>query len=328
MNREERKKQKEITKKIKGINNSLTYVTKEMQKELDVLAVQKDEHVYFCGNNIYKKIYMFHPASLGNKRVAFIKALTDRYNNRIRFSICTKNKNGKVSAYMFMTVSFEGENYYEVRQVITEFENSLMKNICAFLGIKVDACNLENALTYIHMNYSGEMKKINPDILFGKGKAVKLFKEIDKCSCGRFECLNRYGVSYIGKNYLNNTDGINYFMQEHEGTYFIVVDFQGFSEEEQLVYDLDMRNKYNLHNETEKPHFINMTYVFTSLLDDEKKVDSFTDDLMRFYDSKGVLIMPAVEQEKITFISSCSLGLVDYRSMQNASEELIGGLLL
>lgn len=328
MNREERKKQKEIAKKIKAINNSLTYLTKDMQSELDVLAVQKDEYVYFCGNNLYKKIYMFHPASLGNKRVAFIKALTDRYNNRIRFSICSKNINEKISAYMFMTVSFEGENYYEVRQIIEEFENSLMKNICAFLGIKVETCSLENSLTYIYMNYSGELKKINPEVLFGKDKAVKLFKEINNCSGGSFESLNRYGLSFVGKNYLHNTDGINYFMREHEGTYFVVVDFQGFNEEEQHVYELDTRNKYNLHNETAKNHLINMTYLFTALLSDSDSAKSFSDEFMRFYDNKGVLIMPAIGTEKKVFASSCSLGLVDYRSMQNASEEIIGGLLL
>lgn len=328
MNKEERKRQKELAKKIKAINNSLDYLSKEMQSEIGVLAVQKNDNVYFCGENLYKKIYMFRPATLGNKRVAFIKALTDRYDNRIRFTICTKNRNGKVSAYMFMTVSFESENYYEARSVIADFENSLMKDICVFLGIQIDTCSLENALMYIYMNYSGEMKKINSDIFFGKKQSVKLFKDIEQCKCGQFECLNRYGLSYVGKNYLKNTDGVNYFMQQHEGNYFIVVDFQGFNEDEQHVYDFDIRNKYHLHNEIDKPHFINMTYFFTALLNKTDDMEKFSSELMKFYDGKGVLIMPAIGKEKETFISSCSLGLVDSRSMQNASEEIIGGLLL
>ena len=108
---EEKKKQKELDRKIKKINRSLTYLPKSYQNIIDVLAIQKEEHVYFAGNNLYKKIYMFKPASLGNMRAAFIKTLTDKFDNRIRFTMCTRNKDGKLSTYMFMTVNFYEDSY-------------------------------------------------------------------------------------------------------------------------------------------------------------------------------------------------------------------------
>ena len=326
MTKEEKRKQKEYEKKVKAINKSLSYLSKEKQSELGVVSVQQEENVFFCGDGCYKKVYMFHPASLGNKRTAFIKALTDRYDNRIRFSICTRNYKDKLSAYMFMTVTFQSETYYEVRKKIRSFEESLISEICSFLGISIKPCSIENVLTYSWMNFSGEMKKISPDILFGRTE--KIFKEMTECASGHFEAVGRYGRTFVGKNYPDTTNGINEFMHQHEGAYYVVVDFQRFNDEEQHLYDFEIKNRYSLHNEVLKPNFINMSYFLTVLRNNSDSVKRLCNDAYQFYDNHGIQLMPGIGREKEIFLSSCSLGLVDFHSMQNASENIIGGLLL
>lgn len=324
---EEKRKQKALAKQIKKINNSLTYLPKSYQANLDVLAIQKEEHVYFAGNGLYKKIYMFKPATLGNKRVAFIKALTDRFNNRIRFTMCANNKNEKVSAYMFMTVDFKADSYYEVRKDIQAFEEDLMNRICVFLGITISACTIENALTYIYMNFTGEMKKIDINAFLGKNFSFDKKSLIDACENGRFLSGEKKGCVYLGKDYPDSTDGVTQFIKLHNGTFYIVVDLQKYDDDDLHVFDYELKNRYSLVSDREYEKKINMTYVFSWVKGKDELTESKNDEVMTFYDNLGIQLMPAVGREERAFFSSCFLGLRDFRSMQNASPDMIGGLL-
>lgn len=328
MTRQEKKEQKARRKEIQKINNSLTYLSKEKQEELNILAIQCDDAVYFRGNDLYKKIYMFHPASLGNKRRAFIKAITDRYDNRIRFTICTKNKSGKISAYMFMTVTFSAPSYYEALGVIKDFEQSLMKDICVFLGISINPCTVENALTYINMNISDELTKVLSDVLFEKRFRNKILKPVTNCGQGFFQTENRYGMAFVGRNFKNDVEEINQFMKMNDGSYYVVVDFQGYTDEDKRLFDIDLRNKYSLQNEAAKPDFVNMTYLLVVMDPDEEKVKAIAKDTFNYFDRKGIQLMAGTGREKYIFLSCASLGLVDFHSMINVSPDMVGGLLL
>ena len=101
---EEKRQRKLEEKRIRDINNSLRQLSRSAQEELGVMAIQEQEHVFFCGNGIYKKIYTFRPAILKNKKNELIRALCSLFDNRMRLTMCVKNKNERLSAYMFLTV--------------------------------------------------------------------------------------------------------------------------------------------------------------------------------------------------------------------------------
>ena len=329
MTREEKKKLKEEEKRIKAINNSLSYLSKEMQEELGVVSIQKDEGAYYCGNGVCKRIYMFQPYSLGNKRIAFIKAITDRFNNRIRFTMCTKNREGSFTAYMFMTVFFEADSYFEAKKLIADFENTLIKDICVFLDISIQPCSIDNTLTYIHMNCSGEMSKISTDVLFSnKNGGIKLIDGISNCNAGSFNIHDRYGKVFIGKNYERKTNGINDFIRKNNGTYYIVVDFQGYTEDEQRLFNSELKARYGYRNNVETPHLINMSYFLTITGETEDIVTETSENMIAHYDKNGIQLMPGVGREADIVRSCCSLGLVDFHSGQNVTCEIVGGLLL
>ena len=324
----EKKKQKELAKMIKAAERSLSYLSDSAKKDFDVQAVQLKDHVFYCGNQQYRKIYMLHPASLGNKSVAFIRTLTDRFEMRFRFTSCAKNNGEKLNAVVFLTVTFGAENYFTVRKDIAEFERILQDEICSYLGITVSPCSVENILTYIHYNCTGEMKEIEQNFILGKGHAENLFKGFHKDVAGLFELNTKYGVSFHGKQFWGDTSSLNEFMFSHEGSYFSVVDFQKFGEKDQELYELQLKSQYGLLNDVEKPGLLNLTYLLTVLENTEEKRDLIRKELIEYFDEKKAFVMPVVGREKDAVQSSLFLGMKDFRSMHIASNEIIGGLLL
>lgn len=320
----DKRQKKKLEKTIKKINGSLSFLPSSYKKKIDVCAYQKEDSVFFCGNGNYKKIYIFRPASLGNKRSAFIKAITDHFDNRIRFTICLKNKDKKLSAYMFMTVNFTAASYYEARQIISDFEKALNET-CTFLGITFNQCTIEDSITYINMNFTNEMKQISISDFLGRHGHVLLDPQITDCSAGCFKTGDRSGVVFSGRGYSDNTDGINEFYKQHVGSYFIVVDFQGFNVTDGHLLKFNLKSRYMASQECQSSN-INMTYFLTAI-DDEASSESLSDSIFKFYDSHGIQLMPCAGREKKIFSSCASLGLVDFRSMQNASADIIGGLL-
>ena len=105
-------------RRIREINNSLKYLSKSIQKESGILAVQEQDNVFLCEDKMYKKVYTIRPAILQNKKCEFVKALCNTFHNRIRLTQILKNNGDKLGSYMFMTVFFEAESYYDVKKDI------------------------------------------------------------------------------------------------------------------------------------------------------------------------------------------------------------------
>lgn len=325
---EEKKAKKIEAKRIKTINNSLSYLSNSAQKELGLLAVQKEENVFFCGNNIYKKIYTFKPALLNNKRLEVLKALCRMFRNRIRLSFCLKNKAGKMNAYMFMTVSFCANSYYEVRENIAAFEKEINKNICTILNIQIAPCNLENSLMFIHMNCTGEIRKIDADRIFQRKSAGALFEDIRVAAPGKFICASRYGAIYIGKNFPKDVADVMGIFGKNEGVYQMCIDFQSYEPEDKEIFRYELKNKYNQEIQDEDALIINATYLLSMLSESEETLCDMEGDIVSHYDKKGILLMPGVGREHTIQLSICTLGLSDFHSMQNVKENILSELLM
>lgn len=325
---EEKKARKAEAKRIKTINNSLSYLSNSAQKELGVLAVQKEENVFFCGNNMYKKIYTFKPALLKNKRLELLKALCRMFQNRIRLSLCLKNKEDKINAYMFMTVSFAANSYYEVRENIAAFEKEINKNICAILNIQIAPCNLENSLMFIYMNYTGEIRKIDVEKIFQRKSVIPLFEEARVATPGKFKCANRYGAIYIGRNFPEKVSDVMSIFGKYEGTYQICIDFQSYSPEDKEIFRYELKNKYNQKIQEKDSLIINATYLLSILSESEEDLYEMEENIAAHYDMKDILLMPGVGREHSIQMSICTLGLSDFHSMQNVKETILSELLM
>lgn len=325
---EEKQARKLETKRIKAINNSLSYLSGSAQKELGVLAVQRNEDIFFCGSNMYKKIYTFKPSLLNNKKLELLKALCRMFQNRIRLTLCLKKKGGKMNAYMFMTVSFFANSFYEVRETIAEFEEKINKNICAILNIQITPCNLENSLMFIHMNYTGEIRKIDADRIFQKKSAMSLFEEVKETSPGRFKCANRYGATYVGKNYPKEVLDVMDIFGQYEGIYQICIDFQSYTSEDGEIFRYELKSKYNQEPRDNDSLIINATYLLSMLSESEECLYEMEENIVGYYDMKNILLMPGVDRERTIQKSICTLGLVDFHSMQNINVNVMSELLM
>ncbi len=299
-----------------------------MQKDLGILSVQNDDGVFLCNDGTYKKIYMFRPASLGNKRVAFIKSLTDRFKNRIRFTSCVRNLGSSVSSHMFMTVSFSAASYYEAKKEIFEFETLLFKDICVFLKISLTACTVDNVLSCINLMHSGEIREFPSDFLFKKG-TVSLFSSLSDMKNGFFTSGKYKGVSFIGKNIFSPDEDVNKFSLLKKGTYYFVIDIQSFEPEEEHTYSFDLKNKYSIPSDDEVySGLIVISYFFIYLSESEDDVKDLYDKSFDWFGTKGIYVMPGINCEKQIFYSNCTFGLNEFHVFQVSSPDVIGSLLL
>ena len=325
---EEKKARKLEAKRIKDINNSLSYLSNSSRKELGILAIQKEENVFFCGNNIYKKVYTFKPALLNNKKLELLKALCGMFQNRIRLSLCLKNKDGKLNAYMFMTVTFIATSFYEVQKEISSFESEINRNICSILHIQIVPCNLENTLTFIHMNCTGEMKKFDTNRLFQKKLTGSLFAEATATEPGAFKCGNRYGVLYIGKDFPQKTEDVMSIFATYEGTYQMCIDFQSYTEEDKEIFQYELKNKFSQEAKNKESVIVNATYLLTLISESKDSLCELDEKITEFYDMKNILLMPGVDRERDIQMSICTLGLSDFHSMQNVNLNVLSELLM
>lgn len=326
---EEKKQRKLEEKRIRDINNSLRQLSRSAQEELGVMAIQEQEHVFFCGNGIYKKIYTFRPAILRNKKNELIKALCRLFDNRMRLTMCVKNKNERLSAYMFLTVSYRAESYYEAQAIICDYEAKLKSEIAGILNISILECDLDSSLSYIYLNSTGEMKQMDAGQLFIKKGIHKLFNKCQESDDGKFVSGNRYGITLVGKNYPDEMKDMSQMFYEKEGTYQLCVDFRNYNEDDKEIYQYDINRKYSTEKiELHDKEIINMSYLVTAMVDTEEQVTDMEQYLMKFYDSKKIQIMPGAGRAKEIFFSSSSLGLRDFSSMQNVNCNMISDLLL
>lgn len=325
---EEKNVRKLEAKRIKTINNSLSYLSNSSQKELGVLAIQKEENVFFCGNNTYKKVYTFKPVFLNNKRQELLKTLCKMFHNRIRLSLYLKNKDEKLNAYMFMTVTFTATSYFDVQKEITSFESEINKNICSILHIQIVPCNLENTLTFINMNCTGEMKKIDADRLFQKKLSGTLFADTTVIDAGKFKCGNRYGVIYIGKDFSKKTVDIIKIFEAYEGTYQMCIDFQSYKEEDKEILKYKLKNKFCQNARSEENMIVNATYLVTLLSESKDSLYELEETMLDYYDMKNILLMPGAGREQDIWLSMCTFGLSDFHSMQNVNVNVLSELLM
>ncbi|MDD3416009.1 MAG: hypothetical protein PHY47_18725 [Lachnospiraceae bacterium] len=325
---EEKNARKLEARRIKGINNSLSYLSNSSQKELGVMAIQKEENVFFCGNNTYKKIYTFKPALLNNKRLELLKALCRMFHNRIRLSLCLKNKDEKLNAYMFMTVTFIAASYYEVQKEIISFESEINRNICSILHIQIVPCNLDNTLTFIHMNCTGEMKKIDTEKLFQKKLTGALFAEATATGPGVFKRGSRYGALYIGKDFPQETEDIMKIFQLYEGTYQMCIDFQSYTDEDKEIFQYELKNKFCQDARNKEDMIVNATYLLTFISESKDSLSELDEKIVDYYDKKNILLMPGVDRERDIQKSMCTLGLSDFHSMQNVNINVLSELLM
>ena len=228
---------------------------------------------------------------------------------------------------MFMTVSFQADSYYDVRKKIVEFELSFLKDICAYLEIGISPCSIDTSLSFINMMISGEMKVYSSDILFQK-KSPNLFLPLTDSKDGFFTVGKHKGVSFVGKNVLDPSEDVIRYINLLEGTYYFVVEIQGFTEEEVHLYNFSLDSKYCKRQEDDDSiHHINMSYYFTYLSHKSENVKSVYDKSFKWFDSKGIQIMPGIGCEKEVFFSDCTFGLTDFHNFQVSSPEIAGKLL-
>lgn len=326
---EEKRKRKQEERKIREINNSLRYLSNSVQKEIGILAVQEQDNVFFCGNKIYKKVYTVRPAILQNKKYELIRALCNTFHYRIRLTQILKNNEEKLGCYMFMTVFFEAETYYDARKDIVGFENKLRTEITSILHIDIHTCSLDSVLSYMFLNYSGKMQQLDVNQLFTSKSGLHIFDTCKNDENGKFHFEGNYGIACIGKNYPEKMPELTKLFNDHKAAYQICIDFQSYCPEDKEIYQLALNRRYcNEKIELDKTDVVNMSFSLVAIKNDPDQLDDLANYIFDYYDDMHVLVMPGVNRAREIFLSISSLGMRDFHSMQNSDAQTISNLFM
>lgn len=326
---EEKRKRKQEKRKIWEINNSLRYLSNSVQKEIGILAVQEQDNVFLCGDKIYKKVYTVRPTVLQNKKYEFIKALCNTFHHRIRLIQILKNNGEKLGSYMFMTVFFEAETYYEAKKEIEEFEKKLKMEIALILHIDIQTCTLDSVLSYMFLNYSGKMQQLDVNQLFTSKSGLQIFDTCKNTENGKFSFDGNYGIACIGKNYPEEMPELTKLFNDQKATYQICIDFQSYCPEDKEIYQLALNRRYcNEKIELDKTDIVNMSFLLIAINNDSDLIDGLADTIFDYYDDMSVMVMPGVDRGRDIFLSTCSLGMRDFHSMQNSDVQTISNLFM
>lgn len=326
---EEKKALKAEKKRIESINNSLKYFSAPIQNELGALAIQQEDNIFFCGNNIYKKIYIVRPAFIKEKKNMFLRTISQLFTNRIRLSLCVNNKSNSLNGSMFMTVFFDCDTYYDALLEVKQFEKEYKNKITRILGIDISCCKLEQLLGFIHMNITGEIKAMNKIDLYGKKSRYDMFDKFSDAKGGFFKNGEKYGLALVGKYFPSVGNDFTDFLKQNEASYQIIFDFQAISEEDEKLFKLLLEEKYNSKfKDDDRDLFINLTYTIITQTQDYEEIKRINKEAFRFFDTNKIVIMPGMNREKEIFCSSCTLGLRDFHIMQNTKLDIASNLIL
>lgn len=321
-----------MDKEIRIINKSLVHLPKRTQRELGIESIQHHDNVFYSGNNVYKKIYIFKPAILANKKFDFIKVLLDTFNNRFRFSSFISNKDEKMNIYVFLTVFFEGSDYYSVQQEIFDFDAKFTGKLASIFNIKIEACSLESVLTYVHFNCTGNLKEIDTDLLFSQSGVKAIYSDIEQYEDNIYKSKssdNRYISTYGASIYsYDNLNEFIEFISRYEGIYQYCIDIKKFYDEETELYLKELNKRYCLNNKRENINLVNIGMLINIVADTVDDLKKLNDNFLAFCNRNAIFLSSNKGSANIRYVSCASIGLKEFSEAYIISQDVIGNLLI
>lgn len=321
---------KEEIKRIKQLNRSLVALPKSTQQSLGVLAVQREDGVFFLGNNLYIKIYLIKPPILEERKHHFLSGLIEVTGNRVRITSVCKSNGRRLAAYSFMTVYYNAFSYADAYDQILEFEKVLHDRICQELSLTISKCSLDEALSFMQMNCTGALNVIeHAGLIVSKNSdwKKKLFEDLTDAKTGSFRCREKYGSCFSGSFYMNSEFDNYEVLLRVPGTVLFSVDIQRVGEEDKKLLSHELTKKYN-DDSYEDNNVVNMKYLMAVMFATEKERNEARRTIIELYDKNSIMLTPCSGREKEAFYSLCSMGVIDFHSMRNADMQLAGSLLI
>ena len=323
-------KSKEELRREKELNKSIIPVAKPIQKDLGIMAIQKEEDVFVKSNNEFCKIYSIKTSPLpDNNKLPFLELLCEKTTCRMRITSFCKMNADKMNSYSFLTVFFRAGSYAEVYEQIKEFERMLIMEVCKPLDIVLARCRIDNILSFIYMNCTGKMKQFDYNELLSRRTSLKRmpFTELNMGKDGIFECDEKYGKVYFGKGLPIKPITNNSFLKNRDVGFQIAVDIQSMTTEEQELYEYELQRIYNYKLKSTDKKMVSMTYMLSVLADSEEKIKMLDNEAVKDFTDNKMLILPCVGREREAFQSACTFGLLDFKAANMVELKVASSLL-
>lgn len=318
---EEKRLQRETARIAKQMNNSFHAVSKYSQRNIGVVSVQLEDHVFFMGMGRYVKIYTVKPGVLSDsKRESFVKFMTEKQSNRFRITCVNKEiegKNGARGQFVFVSVMVDDDDYYSASFKFADTEK-VFKDITANIGVEMQTCTIEEVLSYCRYNYTEEQTRVSTESALKDDWNTLLFASAND--------KNKEKLAFIGFDYPLEIKSIREKLLNYSKEVMITADILPMSDDDVRLYEEYLKDSYHHEIWNEGENYCNLTYGIYLTTDKEEKENLKSKFLSDFYKNK--IIFYYEPESEAQYKSSCALGLLDFHKMKVVNAGIITNLLL
>jgi hypothetical protein len=229
-----------------------------------------------------------------------------------------------------MSVYFEADIYADALDQIAEFEKEFDEKISQPLSLRIAKCSVDNVFALTHMNYTGRMKQFESNFMRENWEKL-LFSELADAKNGEFCFEEKKGIVFQGQIFPSASvpDIKSDILGMGCSNVFSAIEFQRMGDEDKNMTEIEVRNRYLCADiEESKTPVINLTYLIAFAENTEQYHEDLKRTVMNLYDRREIYMIPCDSREADVFQSLCSIGMMEYHNMCNASVELAKSLYI
>lgn len=314
---------KEEKQRIKQLNRSLVGVPRGTAQILGISAIQPIHAVYRKGSQQYIKIYSVGIDHLSTEEVKLLVRQISALSNNSRFRITSFV--GDHGTTHFFSLFVLAPDYAAAHQKYCEFETKMQSDMgIRITGVKIVVCALEDVIQFVRMNFHVQLKSLKEDwgqVLFQavdvQERFLTILPEELKCCC------------YFGKNYLGENKNFRKEILASGCQILSCIDVQELKDGEKTLLNKTLAQKYAASIEANAA--LQITYNLSYLLciqAPEEVHSQMETQIMKLARENGILLENCSNMQMQAYMSMCTLGICDYKNMENASENVVSELLI
>lgn len=326
------KKTKDQMRMEKKKNASIVPLSKQTRTSLNIMGVQPEDHIFHLRNALYLKIYSLDNATLTeDEKIAFIRAVGQGIDLRIRLTSVHKLRGEKYNKLLFLSVFVEAINYTEANMQYQKFDEDIKKINLANFGVSLAPCSINYAMMYVVMNFNGQLKMYDIQSSLKKHEDWKNTVFPDLKGMDRFgyqdNKIGKYGVCYAGTEFPLQIEGLYEEICSLGIEFKSCLDFQPMNEKEIKMYQKRLEQKYNYRfSEENNELLICATFLFSFSADSYEKLLDMKGKIVPVFEKYSLVVSPCPAQQQEAYYSLGSLGITEYHVMRNVSLNVISKL--
>ena len=317
MNINDKAKSKEEIRRERLLNGSLIPSAKKMQKDLNILAFQKEDYIVKNGERDYVAIFslkLIEYPSLNFNSLASL--LCANLAQRFRISSFYQKVDKKLKDLYFLSIFFHEDAYYIVHDELEKLKNGLFPVLTKY-GFQIAPLSLSDIFVFWNLNMNSEMLSLDAKNIFSSQNYTSYFEKpkLKKKEKIIFEYKDNYCVTLKLQSMAPETKGFPFENFKDFHKIFFTSDTWKMTEDDMKVYDRILRSSFYSYKNEKNIELVNFSVSLILMDLDRDRLLRSLDSLYSKCEENGYILSPCFDEEENCFYSLSSFGIIRYLNM-------------